>query len=666
MVLLCPNCGVELAPGATECPKCKTPVTLDTYGYTIRPSERGGGFLLYDGDEPIELVRESQKWMDDTAHRLRILPSGHLNAALVKAKATPKEKTQRTETKLDYEIATSTITRLAPDGGVVDGRAYMGLWLPVKVTTEYGKKLDWIFHLLFSDGELIPGDPETLSEYGIYLTTNPIYTPLKISVEMVLNLSKLEPVDPTQLLTQLLKILSTYIEFDDPRYYTLTAIWIIGTYFYKRFSAYPYLFINAIKRSGKTKLLTVLSLLTYNAVFSANMSTSSLFRLTQSAGATTLADETEDLNDPERKADFRQLFNSGYKRGAVVYRSEKGPNDTWVPTPYDPYSPKGLANIKGLEDVLEDRCLPITMKRGRNKAIINRDVPIDDLIWLELRNTLSRFYLQEWAAIGQEYEDTTDVDSVVSACSACSVGIGGVENKKNIFSGRDWELWRPLLSIAKKYFFILSTPLEPTLTTLPTLPTPLESLLTLAVDIITEKQAENVTDTGEALLMMGLLALVQKDAWYGLNDIKAAASLYSDELPKWFNNTWIGRALKRLSFKEKRRRGRGMEYRFTPETVKDMADRMAVELPPDEPTKEKPTPPPGLEDYADDDPNIEHLKRVATETIKRAGYLTRKDFFNIMDAAGHQNQDVILNVLKQIPRAKVTDKAVSWLKEEET
>lgn len=210
---------------------------------------------------------------------------------------------------------------------------------------------------------------------------------------MVLNFADLPRVNPVEVFEKLIEILKKYIEFDDPRYYVLVAAWIIGTYFHKRFSCFPYLFINAVKRSGKTKLLTVLSLLTYNAVFSANMSTSSLFRLTQSAGATTLADEQEDMNDPERKADFRSLFNAGYKRGTVVYRTEKGPNDTYVPTPYDPYSPKGLANINGLEDVLEDRCISLTMKRGRNRKVINRDVPLDDVVWEEMRDALSRLYL---------------------------------------------------------------------------------------------------------------------------------------------------------------------------------------------------------------------------------------------------------------------------------
>ena len=575
--LLCAACGAKL-DGDEVCPKCNTAVTLETYGLSIKPAEIGGGFLLYKGEDAIDIVRDTKTWLENTAHRFNIQPSECLKAAIVKAKSTPKIKQKEKERLKQYEIATGSIYLVSPDAGVINGRAYMGLWLPVKVTTERGSKLDRVFHILFSDGELVPGDPETLSSYGIYLTTQPICTPLKVSVEMVLNLAKLEPVDPTQILTNLLKILETYIEFDDPRYYTLCAIWIIGTYFYKRFSAYPYLFINALKRSGKTKLLTVLSLLAYNAVFSANMSTSSLFRLTQSAGATTLADETEDLNDPERRADFRQLFNAGYKRGAVVYRSEKGPNDTFIPTPYDPYSPKALANIKGLEDVLEDRCIPITMKRGRKREIIDRDVPIDDLIWVEIRDFLSKLYLQKWSEVEQEYLRIQRIEDVGSVCSAGSVGPTPLPEKKYIgISGRDWELWRPLFSISTILFFP-PTLQEPTLPTQPTLPTPLQQLLSLAVDVVKEKEAENVTDTGEPLLMMGLLKIVNADGYYNPTQIKEAAAQYADELPGWFNNVWIGRALKRLGFKDKRRRGRGVEYHLMPEKVGDMADRLGVKL----------------------------------------------------------------------------------------
>lgn len=72
---------------------------------------------------------------------------------------------------------------------------------------------------------------------------------------------------------------------------------------------------------------------------------------------------------------------------------------------------------------------------------------------------------------------------------------------------------------------------------------------------------------------------------------------------------------------------------------------------------------PSMQGTTSEDPNIKHLKRIATESIKRAGYLTRTDLFNIMYVAGHQNQDVILDMLKQNTQVEITDKGFKWLKE---
>lgn len=574
------------------------PGSLEALGYSIRPAEKGGGFLLYslgEKEAPLDIVRDTTKWLTETANKLAF-PLDVLKTALVKAKATPK-KTAASEQKSQklFEIVTSSVFRLVPDSGIINGRAYLGLWLPVKVTTDEGTTFQQVFHLLFSDGELVPGDPETLGARDIYLASHPIYTPLKISVEMALNIAALPRIKPIEVVAKLIEILKLYIEFDDARYYVLVAIWIIGTYFHKRFACFPYLFINAVKRSGKTKLLTVLSLLTYNSVFSANMSTSSLFRLTQSAGATTLCDETEDLNDPERKADFRQLFNAGYKRGSVVYRSEKGSNGTYVPTPYDPYSPKGLANINGLEDVLEDRCISIIMKRGRNRTIINRDVPLDDVVWEEIRDMLSRFYMQECAQVETEYNQTQDITDVIHAVSAVSAVNSRVLKNKNIYVCRVWELWKPLLSIAKSIYYLFPAPktnstngINGTNSIGDIVLTPFEQLLDLSVDLILEKELEDTTVTGESLLLMGMLKIVVTDNFYAISVLHAAALEFAEFSPEWFTSKWIGRALKRLGFKEKHRHKNCVEYHLTPAAVKDMTERLNVSLPPLTPAENQP------------------------------------------------------------------------------
>jgi hypothetical protein len=577
--LLCVACGAKL-DGAEVCPKCNTAVTLETYGLSIKPAERGGGFMLYKGEDPVEIVRESKKWMVDIAHSLNVRVE-LLKSALIKAKATPKPGKAEAEAPkpLSYEIIKTTINRIPPDAGVVDGRAYVGLWLPCKYKDpDTGAELlREMFHLLFSDGEIIPADEVTLAKKGLYLLCKPIYTPPKITVEQALELARLGHVDAGDLLNRLIEQFRQYLEFGDERLYLLFALWTVGTYFYRRFAAYPYLYLNALKRSGKTKALTLLNLLCYNSVFSTNMSTAALFRIIQNAGSSVMIDETEKLSNPERAEEFRTLLLSGYKRGGVVYRIEEDEAGRRIPTPFEVYAPKALAMIRGLEDVLEDRTILVTMKRGKNRAIINRDVPLNDPVWPKLRAELTRLWLHSWAEVEAEY---TTLNGVCSEHSECSVDTGGVEkeNKYIVLQGRDLELWKPLLAISI-YFSEFITPSDTTLHSLHTLHTLEDAILSLAQEITAASQVENATEMGELLLVQVLLKLVTADSWHTPKTMHLELSaLYDGEVPKWMTARWIGGALRRLGFKDKRRVGRGIEYHLTPDQVQDMADRLGVKL----------------------------------------------------------------------------------------
>jgi len=115
--------------------------------------------------------------------------------------------------------------------------------------------------------------------------------------------------------------------------------------------------------------------------FSGNLSTSSMFRLIQNSRCTLLIDETEKLANPERAQDFRGLLLCGYKKGEFVFRAEKTRKDRYKPESFEVYSPKMLANIRGLEDVLEDRCITIIMKRAKNPRILNAEINLNDPIW---------------------------------------------------------------------------------------------------------------------------------------------------------------------------------------------------------------------------------------------------------------------------------------------
>jgi hypothetical protein len=69
---------------------------------------------------------------------------------------------------------------------------------------------------------------------------------------------------------------------------------------------------------------------------------------------------------------------------------------------------------------------------------------------------------------------------------------------------------------------------------------------------------------------------VKKDDYYKVKGIKVAMAACFDEDQKWLTSRWIGSALRRLGFKDKRRVGTGYEYRLATKEVRNLALRMGL------------------------------------------------------------------------------------------
>ena len=113
--------------------------SIEAKGYAIKSSPRGGGFLLYKiGEtelEPIDTIKETDKWMKETSTTINI-PIDLLKKAYLKAKNMPKKPEGNTTNKITtttFEILTSKLNQVAPDSGVIGDRAYLGFWLPARV-----------------------------------------------------------------------------------------------------------------------------------------------------------------------------------------------------------------------------------------------------------------------------------------------------------------------------------------------------------------------------------------------------------------------------------------------------------------------------------------------------------------------------------------------------
>src|SRR5581483_4691846 len=71
--------------------------------------------------------------------------------------------------------------------------------------------------------------------------------------------------NPKVLLQETINLIKRCVELEKEVDVYLVAAWIIGTYFYPAFSAYPFLNPKAPKGSGKSQLLNLLRQLSFNA-----------------------------------------------------------------------------------------------------------------------------------------------------------------------------------------------------------------------------------------------------------------------------------------------------------------------------------------------------------------------------------------------------------------
>jgi hypothetical protein len=463
-----------------------------------------------------------------------------------------------------------TIKSIHPAIGLVDDTAYVGVWVPCEIVGKKGATNEDLLWIVTDRREMILANDETLRGRGWRLAYRPIHFQNRWSLSYVQSYLKGEvTVTPSQLLTNLVHTWKENIDFPDEKHYWYHSLWDTGSYFHHIFNAFPYLYIGGVKGVGKTKALSVHACLAFNAIFSNNMSVSSLYRLIQNMRSTLLIDETEKLSNPDRALDFRSILLGGYKKGEKVYRVEKTRKETLQPEEFEVYSPKGLANIRGLEDVLEDRCHLTWMRKGRDRKVIDREVDLNDPKWAYLRSQLYIFYLQYWRELKKIYDEI----------SVGSVGSEGVklfythvsEEKLKVLTGRELELWKPILTLAiffdkhcaqKSY-----TPSQPTLLTL---------MLEMAVSQAEAKKTESMTETGEAILVQVLANAVTRDNYYKVKEIRNIMADRFDDEQTWLRSEWVSRALRRLGFSEKRRVGKGVEYRLTVKDVRDLAERMGV------------------------------------------------------------------------------------------
>jgi len=373
----------------------------------------------------------------------------------------------------------------------------------------------------------------------------------------------------------IIEVLKEYLDLKE-RTYKIVALWIIGTYFYKEFLTYPYLFFNAMKGSGKSRLLSLITYLSYNGQLLTSITEAVLFRM---AGRGTIGiDEFEGINKKENQG-LREILNASYKKGMKIIRMRKKKcidGEQQVPEEFEPFSPIVMANIWGLEEVLGDRCITQIIEKSNNPAFTlkvedyNTNIFIQDIksrlntlksnSLVSLCRYFSDFNLYtEWNKyIKLVYNDTTTLTTLTTLTTQTTPITKDffLEEEKLMsffnliretgIQGRDLELFFPLFIISK----ILNEEV-------------FKEMLEIAKEATKEKRQEEMTESKD-IQFFEFIAMQDAGWFYKIKELTENFKRFIDydeqEEQKWLNPKWIGRALRRLNLIiDKKRLGTGRE-----------------------------------------------------------------------------------------------------------
>ena len=348
----------------------------------------------------------------------------------------------------------------------------------------------------------------------------------------------------------LMDILREYLDLKE-EYYNLIALWIIGTYFHKHFPSFPYLFFNAMKGSGKTRTINLITCLSKDGSVQNSMTEAVLFRTT----GTLAIDEFEGVSKKGNE-NLRELLNSAYKKGVKVRRMRQQKTDDGIKQvveEFEVYRPIVLANIWGMESVLGDRCLSLILEKSNKKSVVNlieifsEEEIVKRTVEMLVRCSLCRCSFspevyQSWNKyIKSIYTNNTNItnntnntNNIMPPKSFRSINLMDL-------NGRDLELSFPICMIAAE---ISSVVLK-------------ETTLTLEDIFKTKKGDELVENTDISLY--DFVSQSTDSGFIFMSTIVKEFREFTQLNDEWLNAKWMGRALKRFNLiKEKRRVGRGV------------------------------------------------------------------------------------------------------------
>nr|WP_012289543.1 hypothetical protein [Sulfolobus islandicus]ABV26262.1 putative replication protein RepA [Sulfolobus islandicus] len=232
-----------------------------------------------------------------------------------------------------------------------------------------------------------------------------------------------EDVKISEVYKKVLEFIKQRVTFRYEEDYVAVVVWMIDSYFYRVFTAFPYLApLKAGYNSGGSQLLWALSKIMPRPKIFIDPTPASIYTSVEQKDVTQLFDEFRDNVNKERIEEIKNILRAGYMSNGTVQRVEMTKHGRVV-RDFNAYSPKVIIDQSLItsEYDIASRCLFIWLIRDpRRRADVSDERPID------LINELYSVFLKYAPQVNFLYK-----------------------NMETEFTGRYDQLFRPLLVIAR-------------------------------------------------------------------------------------------------------------------------------------------------------------------------------------------------------------------------
>jgi len=356
----------------------------------------------------------------------------------------------------------------------------------------------------------------------------------------------------------IIDLLKKYCDLNEQDY-PIVATWIVGTYFHKDFHSYPYLFLNAMKGSGKTRTLKLITDLSNDGEILLQPTEAVLFRTTGTLGI----DEAEGI---ARKGmeNLRELLNGCYKRGTKVKRMKQKKNaegtTEQVVEEFSIYRPLALANINGMEDVLGDRCINIVLERSNKCGIVKlSEIWNSEEIFQKTKELLNQCSLCNVVVAEKVYKAWNDyiythyiLHTYYTNNTKYTPLFESLDKME--LNGREVELCMPLLLLAWHISDVVYVALHDSIK-----------------DYMKDRKQDQFNESKDIML----IDMISQELEEGFQQVNRLVNKFLEftqdqNEDKEINPKWMGRALKRLNLiLEKKRLAGGVYVRLNYEKAKE-------------------------------------------------------------------------------------------------